>query len=252
MTIPPIGPVPGSPAQPEERANGTERPESRRVESMERESEAARAQGAERVEFSADAEKIRERQTEITRMQIAERTARAIERDMREIDEMVARRAEAARSGGRIDTPDAEEYIERLRSRADEARYGDENLLDGREMKFRVREQERTVRTPDAGKLIEKHIKEARQAVRERREIRDTESNERIRRYIEEVRDARLGLEREVRESVEKAMRESSTSRPRDVNDAERLLRKARSNYGDSQRTSAHDQLTGKTVNLLQ
>lgn len=252
MTIPPVGPVPGSQAQPEDKANENERPDARRVERTEPQGDSARS---ERVEFSPEAERIRQQQADITRLQIAERAAQAILDDMREIRELAARRAQAESENAAEIEQRVSERAESARSRADEARFEDENLLDGREMQFQVGDREETVRTPDASRLIETYIREAREAVRERREVRDSESNERLRRFIEEARDARRNQEEDVRRSVEGAMRESSSSRPRDVRDAEQMIRRAgraRNNYGNSQRPPGHDQISGKAVNLLQ
>ncbi len=255
MTIPPIGPSSISPAQPEDKPNSADKPE--RIRRSDQPEKAREPQG-ERVELSAEAKRIRARQAEITRLQVVERTAEAIDREMQEIAELAQRQAAARRTNDAREVErtrnEMDSRVEAMRERANEARYEEENLLDGRAMRFRVNDQEREVRTPDMVRELERYSREIREVQEGRREAASGDFRARLREFMNEARDARLSLERDVRETVANAVRESSTARPRDAEDAERLIRQARrsQNPGTSQRPPGMDQISSKAVNLLQ
>jgi len=253
MTIPPIGQTPPTPPPPDEKPAGTEgssRQETRRAER----DEARR----ERVEFSPEAERIRNRQREITRLQIAERAATENQRDDREIRAMLTEQAEARRTHDnrrvRQIRERLEERLHQVMRRNNEARFEGERVLDGREMRFSFADGEEVVRTPDAGRDAEEYARQVRQAADGRREAPDEEFASRAREFADRAQAVRTRLEKDVRDSVAGAVKESSNSRPRDAADAERMLREAARarTSRSSERPSGVEQIASRAVNLLQ
>lgn len=252
MTIPPVGSSPVPPSQPDDKqANdpGKDRAESKPAA---RETTEVRR---ERVEISAEARRIRERQTEITRLQIAERTAKAIVDDAREIRETASEMAESRRAGQ--DATEAQRRIDdrlnRLNERKNEARFEDENLLDGREMRFEIDDREETLRTPDASREIDKFEREIRESARGKHKAGDRDDFGSTREFIDRSKDVRTRLEKDVRRMIASAVKESSSSRVKDADHAERLLKEARKTHpkATNQRPDGPDQIEGQAINLL-
>jgi hypothetical protein len=253
MTIPPIGQTPPTPPPADDRPAGTEgsnRQETRRAEQDEA--------GRERVEFSPEAERIRNRQREITRLQIAERTARENQRDDREIRRMLAEQTEARRAHDdqrvRQIRDRLEERLHQVAQRNNEARFEGERVLDGREMRFSFADGEEVVRTPDAERDAQEHARQVREAADGRREAPDEDFGSRMDRFADRAQAVRTRLEKDVRDSIAGAVRESSNSRPRDAADAERMLREAAQarETQSSERPSGVEQIASRAVNLLQ
>ncbi len=253
MTIPPIGSSPLPPSLPDDKKNEVARTENLPPQPA---TEAAKP-AAERVELSPDAQRIRDRQSEITRLQIAERTANAAERDTREIRQIHAKLVQASRDRDSKEVAAQERRLEerlgQLESRKNDARYEDQNLLDGREMKFKVSNREETLRTPDLAKETDEYARQVRNAARDRRETQD-DFAQRTRDFVSRAADIRGRLEKDVRDSVAAAVKESSTPRAKDVADAERLIKQAQEASADTERgrSGSVDQISSRAINLLQ
>ena len=104
-------------------------------------------------------------------------------------------------------------------------------------------------------RTVEAYVRETRDAVQGKREVRDAEFFEQTRQFVDKAQETRKNLERDVRDSIADAMKESSASRPRDAADAERMIRRvsrARENAGTTQRPPGMDQIASRAVNLLQ
>ena len=254
MTIPPIGSSPLPPSPPDDKKNQVARTENLPPQPA---TDAAKP-AAERVELSPDAQRIRDRQNDITRLQIAERTANAAERDAREIRHIQAKLVQASRDRDSSQVAAQERRLEerlgQLESRKNDARYEDQNLLDGREMKFKVSNREETLRTPDLAKKTDEYARQVREAARDRRETTGDDFAQRTRDFVSRAADIRGRLEKDVRDSVAAAVKESSTPRAKDVADAERLIRQTREAGTDTERArpGSVDQISSRAINLLQ
>jgi flagellin-like hook-associated protein FlgL len=252
MTIPPIGNIPGSLPGPDEKITEGNKPEKAR---QDKEVRQVPENPREKVEISSDAARIRERQAEITQLQVAERAARAM-------DDVEQRARETVRNANRNNdrtrseeiAREIDKYAEEMRKAAESAKYNNENLLDGREMNFKVEGREYTLQTVDADKYAQEFVDRMHAASESRARAEKTETPTRTREFADEAASIRKRLERDVRESIAGAMKESSAAQVRDVADAEKLIRDARASTRNSEnhRTTKPASMEGNAVDLLQ
>ena len=255
MTIPPIGPQTGSLTPQEEPSNAKAVRQTRAAPEEPRQAEVPR--NAETVELSQQARQIQERQAEITRMQVIERAAEAIQKEARAIKENSAHLEVARKAGDTAQTEqatrDIEQRLRNIEAQRDAARFQGEQLFSNREVTAGAGGQEQGIGMPQAAAETDRFVQETRDAVSQKRQVQETRVEEEMSRLQDRSKQVRSQIEKEVRDSIAGAVRESSTSRPRDAAEAERLIRQAReSRSQDTQRATNIDQISSKAINLLQ
>ncbi len=256
MTIPPIGSNPAQPSPLDDKRTENSAPEKADVKLSSEKAELNNTQPAEKVEITTDAGLIRARQNQITSLQIAERTVEQIINDANEIETLVLRHHEASVKGeGRAQefVIEIDNRITQLESRTTQAMFEGRNLLDGREMTFEIHGRTERIQTPDITNGIDRYVKTVRNSVSTDRKLDTGDFIKRAQEFVSGSKTIRTRLEQDVRDSIVGAVRESSTTKVKDVADAERLIRKARDARpkADSQTPKDLNQIEGQAINLL-
>lgn len=258
MTIPPIGPTPPQPVPQEERPNNNN---GKQVKNENRPDAARKAdvENSDRMNISRDVEIVRTRQAEISRLQVAERAASKMQAIAKELgdDSRELRDARNAQDSKREDEikQRISRRVEELKSQAREATFDNKSVLTGERFKTLIEGKTESVKFPDAFKEIKDVERSVNEPVTPRGEVREDRFAENMRKFEANAREIRKKLENDVRNHVANATRESSKSRPKDVQDAERLINEARKNVrpeSNQPRDDKASKIASRAVNLLQ
>lgn len=244
MTISPIG----SPIQPPKSSDEPVNGNSKQAEPAEN---SVRSSETEKVDLSPGARKIIDRQADVTRLQVADKAAANFEKEARAIQQMFAKNQKAGREMSRDAQERIEEHLRAARTALDNARFSDEKLFDGRELKVRVEERQETVQMPDRAREMSSFETAVRDALKERRQPVKSKIIGKLDKFRNRLQNLARSLEKETRASIEQAVKESTTTRPRDVADAERAIMRARVTRLQ-QRPQSMEKISQRAVDLLQ
>jgi hypothetical protein len=247
MTIPPIGSHTSPVVPPDEPQNGNN---VKGAPSPDRPKSAEKPPGSEVVELSSDARRVRELQARITQLQVTERAAQRIKQQARDVADALDRLEAGARSGDR-------NRVEQARAQAEEAlrniEAARENATFEGQRVLGDNNDEYDLGKPQAAREVDRFVASARDAIRDRSSSRDERVSREMDRLASAAGRTRERLEKEVRDSVARAVKESTQSKPRDTAEAEKLVRQARENRADSdQRPRNIEQISHRAVRLLE
>lgn len=254
MTIPPIGsgswlPVPqdGKPENSPDKKTQTETAASAPV---------AKTHRTDSVQISREAEIIRVKQSHITNLQIADKSADKIENEISDIEREIANLRNARAKNDRATEQEIESRIEQrlrnLEARNNSERIEQRRTLDGRRTEIEAGGRRETVEFPDADKIVGSFTRNVRDRIQKDIKAPSDRSAERIREFRAKSREVRTRLERDVREQIAGAVRESAETRPKDVKEAERKIEEIRRQSKTSEPKSKIEDISRKAVNLLE
>ncbi len=209
------------------------------------------------VQISHEARELQSKQAEVTRFQIIARAASAISDRATEIEKDLVEIEQARADGRTADVSRVTERLERhqadLVSSKNAAQYNEENLFDGRSVKVETSEGSKELKMPDASRGIDDYLKHSTEIAQGKKNASRNDFMAKTRELVSTASDIQTRIEKEVRDTIEKAVRQSSGSRLSDAGEAEKLIRQTARQVpkSNSQRPPATRQLDGSTVNIL-
>jgi hypothetical protein len=205
------------------------------------------AKSSDFLELSQNAQQIRTKQAEITHTQILENTADQVKKQAQEAIDLKAKLDDARQSGNASRTVALKQQIEQHLKNIEALQ--NTKGLDGEKI---LAEKSGTPNSR-ANDSVDRFAKDMSERVQNSRTGSDRQVLEDMDRAAYDARKERVRLQDEVRASVENAVRESSASRPRDVQDAEKYLANARNDSANSSaRSKTTDEMASRAVKLLE
>jgi nitrogen fixation protein FixH len=204
-----------------------------------------------KVELSREARQVRDRQADITRLQIAASAVEEFNRDAREIERMTAQARQSRIEDAQQTSDRFNQRIREARARIEEARFNGEPVFNGREIRVKTSDGEETVQVPDGSREMDAYEREVRSAASENRSADTSRTTESLEKFHSQANKLRKRIETEVRADIEKAVRESSSTRLHDAAQAEEAIRQARADR-PQQRPAGMEQIAQRAVDLLQ
>lgn len=252
MTISPIGPN-NFPIKPQEenlekRTNPIpgQTQNSQRIESATHE----------HVEISPEARHISRLQSDITRLQIIEHALAGIIEDISHI-EKISEEFSYPQQDSRADRTQTineavKEHLDKIEQKLRETYLDGRPISKHEDLIVSNREHKEKIPLKEMVASVNRFVKEAGDISRSERKIASEQIAAQLQNSTDKIRQIRTGLENEVREYVAGFVRESSKSRPKDVEDAERLIRETRPANSDQDRLTKHiENIAQKAVRLL-